>query len=105
MPRLLVTNLAGVESEVEAISGLSLMENIRDNGFDELQAICGGQCACATCHVYVDPAFEARLSPMSDDEAAMIDGSLRRRENSRLSCQIRFVDELDGLRVTIAPEG
>ena len=105
MPKLLVTNLDGIEVSIEATSGLSVMENIRNNGFDELLAQCGGQCACATCHVYVDSAFAAKLPPMSDDEAAMLEGSLHVQANSRLSCQVPFTDGLDGLRVTIAPEG
>ena len=104
MARLLVTGLDGVETPVEATSGLSVMENIRNNGFDDLLAQCGGQCACATCHVYVDPAFAAKLPPMTDDEMAMLDGSRQRQASSRLSCQVRFLDGLDGLRVTIAPE-
>lgn len=104
MPKLLVTNLEGLETPVEATPGLSVMENIRNNGFDELQAQCGGQCSCATCHVYVDPAFAAALPPVSEDEAAMLEGAVHVQATSRLSCQVRFTDGLDGLRVTIAPD-
>ena len=104
MPTLLVTNLQGVQTPVEATSGWSVMEIIRNHGFDELQAQCGGQCACATCHVYVDPAFAARPPPMADDEAAMLEAAAHVQATSRLSCQIRFTDSLDGLRVTIAPD-
>ena len=104
MPKLFVTNRSGEESVVEAESGLTVMEVIRDNGFDELLALCGGCCSCATCHVHVDPAFKDKLPPMSEDEDDLLDSSDDRDENSRLSCQIDFVDELDGLKVRIAEE-
>ena len=104
MPRLIVTTREGDTREVEAQSGLSVMEAIRDNGFDELLALCGGCCSCATCHVHVDPAFADRLPAMSRDEDDLLDSSDDRDETSRLSCQIPFADALDGLRVRIAAE-
>ena len=66
------------------------MEVIRDAGIDELLALCGGCCSCATCHVHVDPDFAARLPPMSEDENDLLDSSDDRDETSRLSCQIPF---------------
>jgi 2Fe-2S ferredoxin len=104
MPKLIVVNRAGEESTVEAASGLTVMEAIRDNGFDELLALCGGCCSCATCHVHVDPAFIDKLPAMSEDEDDLLDSSDDRNETSRLSCQIPFTDNLDGLKVTIARE-
>lgn len=104
MPKLIVVNRAGEESVVEGEAGLSVMENIRDNGFDELLALCGGCCSCATCHVHVDPAFLDRLPEMDEDENDLLDSSEHRDEYSRLSCQIPFGDDLDGLKVTIAQE-
>ena len=104
MPKLIVVNRAGEERAVEAGDGLTVMEAIRDNGFDELLALCGGCCSCATCHVQVDPAFADKLPPMSEDENDLLDSSDHRVATSRLSCQIPFTAELDGLRVTIAPE-
>ncbi len=104
MPKLVVVNRAGEESTVTAAAGLSVMEAIRDNGFDELLALCGGCCSCATCHVHVDPAFLDQLPPMSADEDDLLESSDHRQANSRLSCQIPFSDELDGLKVQIAPE-
>ena len=101
MPKLVVVNRAGVETAVEASAGVSVMEAIRDNGFDELLALCGGCCSCATCHVYVDPAFAGKVNPLSEDEN---DSTDHRTENSRLGCQIEITGELDGLKVTIAPE-
>ena len=80
------------------------MEAIRDNGFDELLALCGGCCSCATCHVHVDPAFADKLPAMSEDEDDLLESSDHRNESSRLSCQIAFTSDLDGLKVTIAPE-
>lgn len=104
MAKLIVVNRSGEEQVVEGENGLSVMEVIRDNGFDELLALCGGCCSCATCHVYVDPAFADKLSPLSEDENDLLDSSDHRNEASRLSCQLTVTDDLDGLRVTIAPE-
>ena len=104
MPKLTVITREGTESTVAGDAGLSVMEVIRDAGFDELLALCGGCCSCATCHVHVDPAFLDKLPKMSEDENDLLDSSDHRNEQSRLSCQIPFGPELDGLRVTIAPE-
>lgn len=104
MPKLIIVNRAGQETVVEGQAGLSVMENIRDNGFDELLALCGGCCSCATCHVHVDEAWLDKMPAMSSDENDLLDSSDHRQENSRLSCQIEFGPALDGLRVTIAPE-
>lgn len=104
MPRLIVTTRDGTTSEVAVGEGLTVMEAIRDNGFDELLALCGGCCSCATCHVHVDPEFASRLPPMSADEDDLLESSDHRTETSRLSCQIPFTADLDGLRVAIAPE-
>jgi ferredoxin, 2Fe-2S len=104
MPKLVVVNRAGEEKEVDAASGVSVMEAIRDNGFDELLALCGGCCSCATCHVYVDPAFADKVTPLSEDENDLLDSTDHRQDNSRLSCQLQMSDDLSGLKVTIAPE-
>lgn len=104
MPKLFVTTREGETSEVDVGDGLTVMEAIRDNGFDELLALCGGCCSCATCHVMVDPDFLGRLPAMSADEDDLLESSDHRAPNSRLSCQLPFTADLDGLRVTIAPE-
>jgi 2Fe-2S ferredoxin len=104
MPKLIVVTRDGEERTVNGDIGLSVMEVIRENGFDELLAICGGCCSCATCHVHVDPEFAAKLPPIGEDENDLLDSSMTRDGNSRLSCQIPFTDALDGLRVTIAEE-
>jgi ferredoxin, 2Fe-2S len=104
MPKLIVVNRAGEEQAVDGDSGLSVMEVIRDSGFDELLALCGGCCSCATCHVYVDPAFADKLPAMSEDENDLLDSSDHRNEMSRLSCQLIMSDAIESMRVTIAPE-
>ncbi|NKJ43773.1 MULTISPECIES: 2Fe-2S iron-sulfur cluster-binding protein [unclassified Novosphingobium] len=100
MPKLVVVDRAGEEKTIEVGTGLTVMEAIRDNGFDELLALCGGCCSCATCHVYVDDGAAA-LPTMSEDENDLLDSSDHRTPASRLSCQLPVVD---GLKVTIAPE-
>jgi 2Fe-2S ferredoxin len=105
MPRLIIIDRKGVERTIEAPAGRSVMQTIRDAGYDELLALCGGCCSCATCHVHTDPAALPKLPRMTEDENDLLAGSSTRDEFSRLSCQITFTDELDGLRVTIALEG
>ena len=95
---------SGEEHSFEAGGSGTVMEAIRDRGISDLLAICGGCCSCATCHVHVDPAFAAKLPAMSEDEIGLLEGLQHRRETSRLSCQIRVADTVDGLKVTIAPE-
>jgi ferredoxin len=104
MGKLTVIGRNGAVHDIDATVGRSVMENIRDNGVDELMAICGGCRSCATCHVFVDPVFADRLTPMTGDEDELLDSSDHRAANSRLSCQITFKSELAGMRVEIAPE-
>ena len=104
MPKLTVVDRSGTERMIEVEDGLTVMEAIRDNGFDELLALCGGCCSCATCHVHVDPAFTDKLPAMSEGEDDLLESSDHRVETSRLSCQIEFTPDLDGLKVAIAPE-
>lgn len=104
MASITVISRNGEERTITGDTSLSLMENLRDNGFDELLALCGGCCSCATCHVHIDPAFADRLPPMSEDENDLLDSTADRDAQSRLSCQIPFTDALDGVRVTIAKE-
>lgn len=104
MQHLTVITREGERREIEAKTGHSVMEAIRDGGIDELLALCGGCCSCATCHVHVDPEHFGRLEPMSEDENDLLDSSDHRTEYSRLSCQIALKPELEGITVTIAPE-
>ena len=104
MPKLIVVDRSGEEYALEADDGMTVMEAIRDGGLDELLALCGGCCSCATCHVFVDPAWAGAVGAAGEDENDLLDSSEHRGERSRLSCQIRVASALDGLRVTIAPE-
>src|SRR5438105_4593167 len=104
MAQVIVTTREGETRTLKAANGVSVMEVIRDGGLDELLALCGGVCSCATCHVHVDPELADKLPPMSEDENDLLDASSHRNERSRLSCQIRMDDSLSGLRVTVAQE-
>jgi 2Fe-2S ferredoxin len=104
MAKLIVVTRDGTEHEIEGDTGLTIMENIRDNGFDELLALCGGCCSCATCHVHVEPAFADKLPKLGEDENDLLDSTSDRNATSRLSCQLPFTADLDGIRVTIAQE-
>lgn len=101
--KIFVTDREGKEHTLEALEGWRVMEIIKDYGLD-LKAECGGACCCATCHVYVDEAWVDKLYDMRDDEEDMLDEAMGEvKDNSRLSCQILMSEELDGLKVTIAP--
>ena len=104
MPKLIVELRDGEERVLEGEAGLSVMEVIREGGIDELLALCGGNCSCATCHVHVDPAFADLLEPMGEDEDDLLESTSDRDATSRLSCQVKFGPALDGLRVKIAEE-
>ncbi len=104
MVRLVFTNRAGKQVKVEASSGISLMEYIRELD-SSVDAICGGLCACATCHVHIDPAWANRLPQRQEEETLLISDSANYiAEQSRLSCQIQLTEDLDGLEFAIAPE-
>ena len=96
-----VTDQDGAEHELEGLEGWRVMEVIRDWGLN-IKAECGGACSCATCHVYVEDGWFAKLPPPSDDEEDLLYSTLDKKPNSRLSCQILLSDELDGLKVTLA---
>jgi ferredoxin len=104
MSSVFVTTREGSEIEVDATPGVSIMEALRNAGVDELLAICGGACSCATCHVYVSNEFLEKMPARSADETELLSTSEHTRANSRLSCQITMQPELDRMRVTVAPE-
>jgi 2Fe-2S ferredoxin len=103
MSVLKVVDRDGVEHDVEAQPGLKVMEVLRELDYG-VAAICGGMCSCATCHVYVDPEWVARLPAAMSDEKELLSELSHMQENSRLSCQVEFTAALDGLKVTIAPD-
>ena len=100
--RLYVTDQQGGAHEVEGLDGWRVMEIIRDQGLP-IKAECGGACACATCHVYVDEAWASQLVAPTAEEVDKLDEAFEVRTNSRLSCQILMRPDLDGLKVTLAP--
>jgi 2Fe-2S ferredoxin len=102
--KLVIVNRQGAEESHEVAPGRSLMETLRDAGYDELMALCGGCCSCATCHVHVDAAWMAAVGEPAEFEGDLLDFSDHRQPTSRLSCQIQLHEGLDGLRVAIAPE-
>ena len=100
MTKIVFIDYQGVETVVDATNGESVMEAAINNNIEGIVAECGGACACATCHVYVDEAFRELTGEPDDMEQAMLDFTENLQENSRLSCQIEVSDELEGLRVT-----
>lgn len=101
--KIKVTDRDGNTHETEGTEGFKLMEALRDLDYG-VEAICGGMCSCATCHVYVDDQWRDRLPEMQDDEEELLDALEYRQAPSRLSCQIELTPELEGIVVTIAPE-
>ena len=101
-PKITYIDPDGVSHTVEAEIGATVMETAMRNDVPGIIASCGGSCACATCHVHVDQAWFPRLSQRSIEEQDMLDSAIDVDETSRLSCQIKVVEELDGLKVTIA---
>ena len=103
MARMIVVDRDGKEHEIEAKPGLKVMEILRELDYG-VAAICGGLCSCATCHVYVDAEWVAKLPAPMSDESDMLSDLISRRPQSRLSCQIVLNDAISGLKVAIAPE-
>ncbi len=101
--KIIVTDMEGTDHEIEATEGWKVMEIIRDGGLP-IRADCGGCCSCATCHVVVDPAWAEKTGSVSDDEDALLDDSFVREDTSRLSCQIEFTKDLDGLKVKLTED-
>ena len=104
MPKVFFEQPDGRIDEVDARSGESLMEAAVDNDIRGIVAECGGACSCATCHVYVDPDWAGRLPPPDPLEDGMLDCVIDRQPTSRLSCQIRVDDSLEGMKVRVPLE-
>jgi 2Fe-2S ferredoxin len=102
MPKILYLDVDGGRYEVDVDVGCTVMEGAIDNNVPGIIAECGGACACATCHAYIDEAWLGRLAPMDPMEDAMLDSALERRRTSRLTCQIEVTEALDGLIVHVA---
>lgn len=102
--KIYVTDLDGVEHALDAVEGWRVMEIIREHGLP-IKAECGGACACATCHVYIDADWLDRIAPLREEEEDMLDSAFDLEENSRLSCQLIMSEALDGLRLRLAFTG
>ena len=103
MSSIYVEDREGGIHNLQAEDGLTLMEIIRDAGL-EIEAACGGCCACATCHIYIDDNWIEKLPKKQDDEESMLDQAFSVKNESRLGCQIEFRKNLDGIKVKLAPE-
>lgn len=104
MGMIRVTDASGTTHDLEAVEGWRVMEIIREHGLD-IAATCGGACACATCHVVVEPDWAGKLHPPHDEEESMLDAVASLAETSRLSCQIIYSPALDGLSLRLGQEG
>ena len=100
MAKITYIDHEGTERTINVDNGMTVMEGAVKNSIPGIDADCGGACACATCHVYVDSEWMEKVGPPSEMESSMLDFAEDVRENSRLSCQITVSDEFDGLRVT-----
>ena len=101
--KIKVTDREGNNHTIEGDNSSTLMEVIRDNGID-IEAACGGCCACATCHVYINDEWVEKIKVKDDDEESMLDQAFDVKNTSRLSCQITLSDDLDGIELELAPE-
>jgi len=102
MARITFISSDGTRHETEVDNGYSVMEGAINNDIEGIVAECGGACACATCHSYVDEAWMDKMPPMDDMEDSMLDAAYERKDNSRLTCQIEINDNLDGLVIHVA---
>jgi 2Fe-2S ferredoxin len=102
MPKVIYVLPSGERREVEVENGYSIMEGAVNNNVDGIVAECGGACACATCHSYIDEAWIKKMPEMDDMEDSMLDAAYERKDNSRLTCQLEMNDEWDGLVVHVA---
>jgi ferredoxin, 2Fe-2S len=101
MPKITFLEHNGTRHEVDAVVGLSVMRAAIDHLVPGIDADCGGECSCATCHVYVDEAWMATVGQPGEREESMLDLNPERGATSRLSCQIPVTEALDGLVVTV----
>lgn len=104
MPMIHIMLRDGQKSSIDAGEGMSVMEALRNAGIDELLALCGGCCSCATCHIYVQDGWADRFAPQSSDEDELLDSSSSRLPASRLACQLIVRKDMEGLSLAIAPE-
>jgi 2Fe-2S ferredoxin len=99
MPKINYVQSCGNEHQVDVSCGTSVMRGAVDNAIPGIDGDCGGECACATCHVYVDPQWLDQVGPRTPGEEELLNFAAALQPNSRLACQIRMTEALDGLRV------
>jgi 2Fe-2S ferredoxin len=105
MPKIVFIESDGTEHSVDAKAGISIMENAIANNIDGIEAECGGSCMCATCHCFIEGDIASKLPAMESDEDEMLGfAAEERRPSSRLSCQVKMTDELDGIVVHLPAE-
>jgi len=105
MPKVIFIDADGARHEAEGKSGVSLMEIAIDNNIDGIEAECGGSCMCATCHCFIEGEMADKLEAVSEEEDEMLGfAAVERKPSSRLSCQIKMTDELDGIEVHLPSE-
>lgn len=97
MPKIVFKKIDGSITEVNVKAGTTVMQAANDNNIDEIVAECGGNCVCATCHCYVDEAWEEKAGPASEDEDLMLEMHEMKKDNSRLGCQLQIGEDLDGI--------
>ena len=103
MGNIIIKDREGITHKLEAKAGYKLMEIIRDAGLD-IEAACGGCCACATCHVYISEKWYDKLNTIEEEEESMLDQAFNIKNTSRLSCQIEYEEKLDGIELTLAED-
>ncbi len=104
MPTLHITDRAGKAHTVQVDNGLTLMEPLRELD-DGIEALCGGMCSCATCHVFVTPEWFSKLTTVHSDEQELLESTENfRAGESRLACQVKVTEAINGIRITVAPE-
>ncbi|MFK4753550.1 2Fe-2S iron-sulfur cluster-binding protein [Oceanobacter antarcticus] len=105
MPSVTYVDYQGQSTQLELAEGMTLMQGAVMNGIEGIEGECSGSCACATCHCYVDESWVGKMPPMSENEDDMLDGTAsERKDNSRLSCQIKMTAELDGIVIHMPEE-
>lgn len=102
MPKVVYITRDGKRHEIDVEKGYSVMEGAINNNIDGIVAECGGACACATCHAYIDEAWLDKIAELDDMQDSMLEAAYERKKNSRLTCQIEMTDALDGLVVYVA---
>jgi 2Fe-2S ferredoxin len=104
MPTIHVTDRTGTAHTVQVDNGLTLMEPLRELD-DGIEALCGGMCSCATCHVFITPEWFSKLTAVHSDEQELLESTENFRSGqSRLACQVKVTDAINGIRLTVAPE-